>query len=866
MKFTSKISGWINTILQDTHNHFSCCLPEKTGRFSSFILNQLFTGIKINRDLRHIIERLPKDAIIVYAAKYKSSFELLCYYTCYGKNNLPYPRIGFDFRVWAWQPVSRLFRIFLAHVDYFLRHFKFPDPYTTGHIRNELINGQSAFLPLIEKNDFYQRFVREKPDPINHLIEIQKSTDRPICIIPQLLFLGKKPQPEAPSIADMIFGSEQKPGKLRRLATLFRNPEKIFIEISDPLNLKSCIEEEKNKGIDSNHLALLIRQDLLAQINRHRRSITGPAPKSSDELKQNILTNNRIREFMVNYAKRRKITTQQVHKEAHKYLDEIASKYHPGVVNILYYVTKWFLGIIFDGMVFNRDSLNEVKSASRKGPVILVPCHRSHIDSMIIPYILYENNLPCPHFFAGKNLSFWPLGPLLRRVGVFFVRRTFAGAVFYSKIFSEYIFTILREGYNIGVFIEGTRSRSGKLLTPQLGMISILLNAFKNSACDHMTFVPVSIGYDRIPEENIYIEEINGEKKGTENLGQMIRAGRILKKRYGKIYINFDTPFSINELLYGNGQSIQEMTSKEQNALCRNIGDRILNAIDRGSIVTPRALVASAILNCSAPVFSRKDLNFTIDTFMTYLLSQNTRISQTLAYDQGYATEQILSFYIQKKFISLSHYKESANESDIKYRINENKRHALEFYKNNCIYFFIPAAFTALAILEKDAFQFSASDLHNSYIFLQDMFVNEFTKDVEHPPAFVVRKTLKSFIDDGILVPHPTLPDSYNLTSAGFKKLKLFAGFSQPFLESYLIVLNYFQQYSKNAHKQNKRLRKIQSRGEQAFKRGEINRKESLSGLNYANAINFFLKNGVRGSEDRQKISLYGDAIKKHLR
>ncbi len=866
MKFALKINRWINTILQDTHNHFSCFLPEKTSFVSSFILNRLFTGIKINQDLRHIIERLPKDAIIVYTAKYKSYFEFLCYYACYRKNNLPYPRIGFDFKIWIWQPVSVLFRIFLSHLDYFLRYYKLPDPYISGHIRDEMINGRSAFLPLIEKKDFYQRFVREKTDPIRHLIEIQKTTNRPICIIPQLLFFGKKPQPETQTIADILFGSEQKPGRLRQFATLFRNPGKIFIEISDPLNLKTCIKQDKNKALDSNHLALLIRRDLLNLINRHRKSITGPAPKSSDELKQNILTNARIREFMVKYAKRRQITIQQVHKEAHKYLDEIASKYHPGFVNILYYVSKWFVGIIFEGVVFNRDGLHEVKSASRNGPVILVPCHRSHIDSMIIPYILYKNNMPCPHFFAGKNLSFWPLGPLLRRVGVFFVRRTFAGAVFYSKIFSEYIYTLLNEEFNIGVFIEGTRSRSGKLLTPQLGMLSILLNAFKNGACDHMTFVPVSIGYDRIPEENIYIDEINGEKKGAENFGQMIRAGRILKKRYGKIYINFDTPFSLNELLNNYGKSIHEMTSKEQNEFCRDIGNRILNAIDRGSIVTPRALVASAILNCSAPVFSRKELDFTIDTLMTCLLSQKTRISQTLVYDQAYATEQILSFYIQRKLISPFPYKKSTKESDIKYRTNMNKRHALEYYKNNCIYFFIPAAFTALAILEKDAFQFSASDLHNSYILLQNMFINEFTRDMEHPPAFIVRKTLKSFIDDGILVPHPTLPDSYNLTSTGFKKIKLFAGFAQPFLEAYLIVLNYFKKYPKNTHNHNKRLKKIQSGGEQTYKRGEIKRKESLSIINYTNAVNFFVKNGVRGSEDQQKISFYSDAIKKHLR
>jgi glycerol-3-phosphate O-acyltransferase len=108
----------------------------------------------------------------------------------------------------------------------------------------------------------------------------------------------------------------------------------------------------------------------------------------------------------------------------------------------------------------------------------------------VLSYIMQRNNMPCPHIFAGNNLAFWPVGPFFRRVGAFFVRRSFSGAVFYAKVFSEYIRMLLGQGFNVEVFIEGTRSRNGKLLLPKLGMLSIILNAVHEGACEHLTFVP----------------------------------------------------------------------------------------------------------------------------------------------------------------------------------------------------------------------------------------------------------------------------------------------------------------------------------------------------------------------------------------
>ena len=171
-----------------------------------------------------------------------------------------------------------------------------------------------------------------------------------------------------------------------------------------------------------------------------------------------------------------------------------------------------------------------------------------------------------------------------------------------------------------------------------------------------------------------------------------------------------------------------------------------------------------------------------------------------------------------------------------------------------------------MAILDKDAFQFSASDLHNGYQFLQDLLGNEFSRDVERPEPFIVRKTIKAFIDDAILVPHRTLPDTYNLTSEGYRKLVAFAAFSRPFLEAYKVVLHYFKNHPKGYHDKKRRLKKVQSLGNRMFKRKEIELSEALSGITYANAIDQFATLGVRGSENMEEIDNMRKTIDRHLK
>jgi glycerol-3-phosphate O-acyltransferase len=860
-----KIRQWISRLLKNSHDHFFCFLPSPTGALSGVFLSRLFSGVFMGGEQSDIIKNIPNDAIIVYTTKYKSRFEFLFSHTRYRELRLPVPQLAFDSDIYFWQPVSRILRICLAYLDELVQRRRILDPYRDDFYQRALVSSGAAVLTLVEKKGFYRRFVKDRPDPLVYLIKMQKKIDRPIYLVPQLMFFGKKPLPAVPSLLDTFFGTSQRPGKLRKIVTLFRYPGRIFVELSQPLNLRQWIYQSVNAERTVGHQALQLRRQLLLQHNRHRQSITGPVLKSAEELKESILTSDRVQAFIKKHAASRQEPISRIKKKADGYLDEIAARYSPAVIRIMSSVVGWIINSMFDGAVIDKAGLARVKAMSMNGPLILIPCHKSHIDYLILSYVLYHNNMPCPHIAAGKNLSFWPLGPIFRGGGAFFLRRTFRGAVLYSRIFSAYIHKLLEEGFNIELFIEGGRSRTGKLLMPKLGLISILLNACRNGACENMTFVPVYIGYDRIIEEHAYVHEVEGGKKEAENLSQVIRARRFLKKRYGKIYINFHTPISTWDLLADYPTSLDRMAPKEVNALCRNLGWRIINAIDKQTVVTPHGLVAAATLNIQRSRFTQEELKEAVNTYLTFATTQNAKLADTIILNPDGAMDYAIDRYLSRKLLEKAPGDKDLPDDQADFTANPAKRSLLEYYKNNCISYFVPAAFTGLAILKKDAFQFNAADLHNEYQFFQDFFKYEFAFDLDRPPVHYVRKTIKSFIDDALLMPHPTIPDSYQITSSGYRKLKLFAAFLNPYFQSYSVVLCFLRTNRKEKLDIKDKLKKIQNLGLQMVKNKEIDLIESVSKVNYANALSYFSANGIKNHENEARITHFETVIQSYL-
>lgn len=844
---------------------YSCGLPSSPGWFRYMLLKIIFGSIRSDSSQFKSIKNLPKNSPVVYINKNKSKFECLFYYFLSIRNDIPVPRIAFDYRFYFWQPIGRLAKMFHHKITAFRARLQLPDAYASGFAEDRLLSGGAGFLSLVGRKGFTARWAGTAPDPLECLLEIQKRSDCAIYLIPHLIFFNKKPRKRQQGLTDILFGSKQTPGRLRRLLTLFRKPEDIFVEISEPFNLKSFLKNSVPKNLGTEELAAALRRRLLNQINGHRQRITGPALKSGEELRQTVLTSPNLNRYIRRHAARRNIDVAKARKEAAKYFDEIAAKYSPGFVAFGAAMMRRLLNILFDEINVDLDGLNRVKRKPLKGPLVFVPCHKSNFDNLTLMSVLHANHLHCPHTFAGENLSFWPVGPFIRRTGAFFMRRSFKGAVFYAMVFSEYIKTLLKEGHNIEVFIEGTRSRSGKLLPPQTGGLSILISACQNGACPDLVFIPVSIGYDRIPEEGSYLHEIQGGQKAKEGLWMMIKSlkwGKFFKNRYGRIYFRFAEPITLSSFMENEPQSMSErLKGKKLNQLSYKIGQQLLLEVQRVSIITPQSLTAAALLSSLRQNITMPQIIEIVDTYLAYLSNKDIFMTDTLSVNPAGSITQAIHYYIRRHIIEPV----DTIGSDDQFTIIATKRHHLEFNKNNAIGHLVPAAFTSVIILAIDMFQFTMPHLQPGYAFLKALFANEFCFDPKQTDEYQIRKTLKIFIDDAIIVPHPTLPDTYNLTSPGFRKLQFFSGLLTSLFEAYAVALSYYDHLPEKFPSKKERIKSMRSLAQYMLKKKQIDRTESISEAYLYQADTIFTHLGFQKPNNSEKCKNYFQKIQHYL-
>ena len=859
--FRLKLRKMINCMLGNTYDYFLCFYPDNSGYFIQKLIKRLIN--KLNFDDHNIekIQGIDKTSIVVYASKNKRILDFLYYHTKLKSLDLPYPQIGFDFRFFFLLPVKRLLRILLCHLDYFFHHFHFKDAYTTDYATKELINGKSGFISLIEEEDFYKRFIKSTPDPLFLLIQLQKNIDKSVIIIPENIIYVTKPMRKEPTLTDILFGTHEKPGFLKRFYIIIRHPEKIRVELAGPVNLKNFLNRPEIEQLDSEFQAHRLRSYLVEILNRQRKSITGPVLKSRQELTEDILTRKSLREYLAQYAVDNNLTLSKTHKKAAGYIKEIAANYNLQVINFANWLLTWVFKNIFDDLVLNQKEINRMREKSTKAPLILVPCHKSHLDYLLLPYVMFRNNMPCPHVAAGKNLSFWPLGPLFRRAGAFFLRRTFQGAPLYTKIFAAYLEKLLYEGFNIKIFIEGGRSRTGKLLAPKPGGLAMLINAYNNGACDNLYFVPIFIGYDHVLEEDSYLKEIEGGKKKPETLKGLINARKFLKKKYGKVYMKFNEPISIKKYIQDKNIDLSKASKEEYIEFVKTFGYKLINAINTNAVATPHGIIASAVLNCSKNSFAKKQMIARVNTYMNMLNFMKAEVSDALLVDPDNALNAVINDFILRNFIELADEDDKDITENTIFIVKDNKRAILDYYKNSVISFFVHFAYTAVAILETDRFQFSSSDLVSRYKFLEKIFTDEFFFDEETTYEENISTCIKWFVSDGILVPDSSELDMYRITSQGLRKLKWVAAFLQPFFESYKTTLLYFEKYKAEKHEGKERVKKIHSLGTKLYKTKIITFKESLSQINYKNAANYFTKNGVTGPQDHIQIEYYKNIL-----
>ncbi len=813
---------------------FTCILDFRPRFFLGWLLYRLFGNVQIDEQSRDELRKKQRDGTVLYITKYPGKLDFLLYHYRLRKSRLPYPRIGLDLNMAPFVPISHLLKMTRFYLGFIIREHRRPSPYKDGLLREALQKGVPVLLGLLDPKRFKKQFVEQGKDPLTYILEIQDKQQRPIYVVPSLVLYKQAPEKDPKGLLATIFGYRDNPGPIRKIFLFFRYNRRAFIDLGSAVNLKEVLESAKSRGLGYAETASRIREKIIEDIDSQKRAIIGPVIKSRQELKEKVLNNEDVLQTIERLSRGKPERHRQLKAKASEYFDEIAADYSPTYVVLTYSILRRLWKRLFQGIEIDPAEFARVRNWARMGPVIFVPSHKSHVDYLILNYLLYEHYVQVPRIAAGQNLAFWPAGHIFRKCGAFFIRRTFAGARLYTRVFSAYIGELLREGYFIEFFIEGGRSRSGKLVLPKTGFLSILLDAYLKGQCNDMIFVPASIVYDRVMEEKSYLREQQGAPKERESFRQMLKARELLKRNYGKIYVRFGDPFSLRQYLEQNRKEPEEV----EHSLALNLV-RTINAV---TPVTPLALTSSAILSRHKKSFDTTVLARGIEVLHCFLRDRGAPMASSLANPPA-AMEETLKLLEQWKFIALV---EELTGKTVTYTIKPKKRRDLAYYKNSIIHFFVDYSLVATSLLAGRELEKPASQVSDDYLFLKELLKNEFifdeTKEQEALSYFVSRGFIESTGGNR----------TFRVTKKGYHELPLWAGLIREFLEAYWIAAKVAATAAGEKKNRAELLKKMASLGNKLVDSGVIEAEEAVSHITFQNAYMYLNEKILRTPREKE--------------
>ncbi len=351
---------------------------------------------------------------------------------------------------------------------------------------------------------------------------------------------------------------------------------------------------------------------------------------------------------------------------------------------------------IFNGLEIQ--GLSELKEQTKGKRVIYMPSHRSHLDYLLLSYVLLENYLEAPHIIAGNNLNMIGVGKILKSSGAVFIRRAFTNQPIYATAFITYIHYLLDHRVPLEVFIEGGRSRTGKNMPPKIGFLSILIEYFLKNPDKDLSFVPVSFTYERIPEESAYVNELNGGEKQQENMFELLKAYKVLKKNFGKVYVSFAPVMSLRQMIdiYAEKNGFErdpEPDTPEFKEMAYSFGMDVLEQINIHTRISALPIVVTALLSEKHRGFLKSNLlqksQFLVDVYQAV----HPRAQDTLVESEG-GLEGVIDFLIQSGTVHCI----KEPDEDI-YYFNSNDKIRLNLYKNIFVHHFVIPSIIAMKIL-----------------------------------------------------------------------------------------------------------------------------------------------------------------------
>ena len=615
--------------------------------------------------------------------------------------------------------------------------------------------------------------------------EALANPDLDVQIVPVVILWGRSPDKQESILKALFSETWRQPGPLRRFLTILLHGRNVLVRFNTPIALSSISRE----GLNEEQALRKFSRVLRVHFRRQREMAIGPDLSHRNTQVETLLAASAVRQAIADEAAKLGIQPDEAKQRARRFALEIASDYSYGAVRALELFLSWLWTRLYDGIeTHNLDVLTRI--APGQG-IVYVPAHRSHIDYLLLSYLLHDNGFTPPHIAAGANLNLPLVGRLLRHSGAFFLRRSFKGEPLYAAVFHEYLHLILTRGFPLEYFIEGGRSRSGRTLNPKAGMLAMTVRSFIREHTRPLVFVPVYIGYEKVMEGRTYVRELAGKPKQKESLWVLLKSARQIKRVFGKVHVNFGEPLPLAEFLERSrpGWAGEDLTGADgwSREVTQGAALELARRINAAVVVNPVNLVALALLSTPRHTADEQVLDRVLAHYQA--LIAEAPYSTTII-PCHLAPPQIVS-YVER----LGIIERIAHPLGDLIRIPEGDASLLAYFRNNVLHVFALPALIACLINQNrhlDERRVNEAVVGIYGLMATELFLRWSSDELPAVTATVidvlVRRGLLLRSSSGRLL----APES---NSQEFAELRLLGETLRPILERHFLTLSLLQHY-----------------------------------------------------------------------
>ncbi len=416
-------------------------------------------------------------------------------------------------------------------------------------------------------------------------------------LLPVSIFWGRAPAREKHWLKVLFADTWSVAGRTRKFFTILLHGRDTLLILHPHISLRALLAQHGGSGEEA---ADFVDETLQKLLDGHRAATLGPDMSHRRTLVRELLRDARVREAIETERSAKQLTAEAATARARRYLYEIAAASTGATIQLLFRVLTAFWNRFYDGIEVHH--IEQVRRLAPEAALVYVPCHRSHIDYLLLSYVIYTHGLAIPSVAAGRNLDLPVLGAILRRGGAFFIRRSFSGDRLYSDVLFEYLARLISRGAPVKYFIEGTRSRTGRSLQARPGMLAMTVRAYLREPNKAVVFVPVYIGYERLIEGRSYLGELEGRAKQRETLFGALRSMLNLRGRFGKVSVSFGEPLALDGVLEQYARDWRERAYDDRDRpqwlrqVVDHLGRELLTRINGAASLNPVNLVSLVLL------------------------------------------------------------------------------------------------------------------------------------------------------------------------------------------------------------------------------------------------------------------------------